>query len=53
MCGGQPSKETLLQIKYERKAAAAWGNGNRLMEWIYTQIVKHYERKHDRKFMSR
>lgn len=51
--GGIPSKETVKQIEYERKAAAAWARGYKIREWIYGRIAKHYERKHDKKFMSR
>jgi len=47
------SKNVILEYKYRVKAALAFGNKQPIRRFIYTQIAKHYERKHMKEFMSR
>lgn len=47
------SKNVMLEYRYRVKAALAFGNKQPIRQFIYTQIAKHYERKHMKEFMSR
>lgn len=47
-----PTKYTQLEFKYYRKAAIAHYNKQYIRYFIYTQLSKHYSRKHMKKFLG-
>lgn len=48
----EPSYEIKQEFKYMRKAAIAWHNKQYIRYYIYSQLMKHYEKKIEKKLMS-
>lgn len=50
-CGSRVApKELVKEYEYYRKAAIAFDSNKKLKCFLYTQLAKFYERKHDKKF---